>query len=147
MGACRTCWPSPPTTGKPSPKRCSTSFREAHARLVRRVEESSASIPAAPASDLGATRSSALTRSTPTFFCMLCPGGALELPSSCAGATGFHSDPLFRKPVDGGATFTDPIAINQDGQGSDQYYPWIDVTADGVLSVGWNDRRDDPNNF
>jgi len=78
---------------------------------------------------------------------MVYSGGELELPYSCGSSTGFHSDTLFRKSIDGGATFSDPIAINQDGQGSDQYYPWIDVTADGVLFVGWNDRRDDPNNF
>ena len=82
-----------------------------------------------------------------TIVYMVYSGGELELPYSCGGVTGFHSDTLFRKSIDGGATFSDPIAINQDGQGSDQYFPWMDVTADGILVVGWNDRRDDPNNF
>ena len=82
-----------------------------------------------------------------TIVYMVYSGGDLELPYRCAGADGFHSYILFRKSVDGGDTFTDPIPINQDGPGSDQYYPWMDVSADGTIWVGWNDRRDDPNNF
>jgi hypothetical protein len=78
---------------------------------------------------------------------MVYSGGDLELPYECGGATGFHSDILFRRSIDGGATFTNPIPINQDGPGADQYYPWMDVDVDGTIWVGWNDRRDDPNNF
>jgi hypothetical protein len=82
-----------------------------------------------------------------TLVYMVYSGGDLELPYTCAGVSGFHSDILFRKSVDGGNTFSDPIPINQDGPGSDQYYPWMDVLEDGTIYVGWNDRRDDPNNF
>ncbi len=78
---------------------------------------------------------------------MIYSGGELETSYTCAGGTGWHSDILFRKSIDGGQTFSDPIAINQDGTGSDQYYPWVDVDVDGTIWVGWNDRRDDPNNF
>lgn len=78
---------------------------------------------------------------------MVYSGGDLDTPYTCAGATGFHSDTLFRKSVDGGKTFSDPIRINTDAPGSDQYYPWIDVSPNGRIWVGWNDRRNDPQNF
>jgi len=78
---------------------------------------------------------------------MVYSGGELETSYTCAGATGRHGDTLFRKSIDGGATFSDPIAINQDGTGSDQYFPWMDVDTEGNVWIGWNDRRDDPNNF
>src|SRR5262249_38977259 len=32
-------------------------------------------------------------------------------------------------------------------QGKDQYYPWMAVTESGQIWVGWNDRRDDANDF
>lgn len=78
---------------------------------------------------------------------MVDSGGDLELPYTCGSATGFHSDTLFRKSTDGGATFSAPVKINGDGQGFDQYYPWIDVAPNGTIWVGWNDRREDPQNF
>ncbi len=74
-------------------------------------------------------------------------GGDLESAYTCGTATGFHSDILFRKSTDGGATFSAATKINSDGQGKDQYFPWMDVSADGALHVGWNDRREDPNDY
>ena len=32
-------------------------------------------------------------------------------------------------------------------RGKDQYYPWMSVLPNGQIWVGWNDRRDDANNF
>ena len=83
----------------------------------------------------------------PTHVYMVYSGGDLESAYTCAGSTGFHSDTLFRKSTDGGATFTAPQKINTDPQGKDQYYPWMAVTASGQIWVGWNDRREDANNF
>src|SRR6266567_65372 len=83
----------------------------------------------------------------PTHVYMVYSGGDLESAYTCAGSTGFHSDTLFRKSTDGGVTFTAPQKINTDPQGKDQYYPWMAVTASGQIWVGWNDRREDANNF
>jgi hypothetical protein len=83
----------------------------------------------------------------PTHVYMVYSGGDLETAYTCAGSPGFHSDTLFRKSTDGGVTFTAPQKINTDPQGKDQYYPWMSVTANGQIWVGWNDRRDDANDF
>jgi hypothetical protein len=83
----------------------------------------------------------------PTHVYMVYSGGDLESAYTCAGSTGFHSDTLFRKSTDGGVTFTAPQKINTDPQGKDQYYPWMAVTQSGQIWVGWNDRRDDANDF
>ena len=42
---------------------------------------------------------------------------------------------------------TAPAKINTDPQGKDQYYPWMSVLPNGQIWVGWNDRRDDPNDI
>ena len=83
----------------------------------------------------------------PSTVYVLYSGGDLELPYTCGGATGFHSDMLFRKSTDGGVTFSAPTRINDDPQGFDQYYGWIDAAPNGTLWAGWHDRREDPNNF
>lgn len=83
----------------------------------------------------------------PDIVYMVYSGGDLESAYTCAGSTGRHGDTLFRKSTDGGATWSDPLRINTDPLGSDQYYPWIDVSQNGRIWVGWNDRRNDPSNF
>jgi hypothetical protein len=87
----------------------------------------------------------------PTHVYMVYSGGDLEPTGTynCGGGTGNHSDTLFRRSTDSGATWTAPIKINTDPDGAnkDQYYPWMSVTASGQIWVGWNDRRDDPNDF
>src|SRR5262249_24832846 len=83
----------------------------------------------------------------PQMVYMVYSGGELETPYSCAGATGYHSDTLFRSSTDGGLTFSDPIKINTDPPGKDHYLPWMDVAPNGRIWVGWNDRRGDPQNF
>ena len=83
----------------------------------------------------------------PSHVYMVYSGGDLESAYTCAGSTGFHSDTLFRRSTDGGATWTAPAKINTDPQGKDQYYPWMSVLPNGQIWVGWNDRRDDANNF
>jgi hypothetical protein len=78
---------------------------------------------------------------------MIYSGGDLEDPYTCVSLSGYHSDILFRMSTDGGATFSAPSKINTDPSGNDQYYPWMTVTPNGTLWVGWHDRREDPNNF
>src|SRR6266496_3912009 len=87
----------------------------------------------------------------PTHVYMVYSGGDLEPTGtySCGGGTGNHSDTLFRRSTDGGATWTAPTKINSDPDGAnkDQYYPWMSVLPNGQIWVGWNDRRDDANDF
>src|SRR5205814_310704 len=53
------------------------------------------------------------------------------------------------RSTDGGATWSAPVKINSDPDGAnkDQYYPWMSVLPNGQIWVGWNDRRDDANDF
>src|SRR6476619_4300547 len=83
----------------------------------------------------------------PSHVSMVYSGGDLESAYTCGGSTGFHGDTLFRRSTDGGVTWTAPAKINTDPQGKDQYYPWMSVLPNGQIWVGWNDRRDDTNNF
>src|SRR5438552_5868103 len=89
--------------------------------------------------------------SDPTHVYMVYSGGDLEPTGtySCGGGTGNHSDTLFRKSTDSGATWSAPVKINSDPEGAnkDQYYPWMSVLPNGQIWVGWNDRRDDANDF
>src|SRR6266566_1530277 len=89
--------------------------------------------------------------SDPTHVYMVYSGGDLEPTGtySCGGGTGNHSDTLFRKSTDSGATWSAPIKINSDPDGAnkDQYYGWMSVLPNGQIWVGWNDRREDPNDF
>jgi hypothetical protein len=74
-------------------------------------------------------------------------GGNLEQAYSCGSFQGFHSDVLFSKSTNGGSTWSAPLKVNDDPPGHDQYYPWMDVSANGTIWIGWHDRRDDPQNF
>jgi hypothetical protein len=74
-------------------------------------------------------------------------GGNLETAYSCGSFSGVHSDILFSRSTDGGTTWSAPLKVNDDPPGKDQYYPWMDVAENGIIWVGWHDRRDDPNNF
>jgi hypothetical protein len=74
-------------------------------------------------------------------------GGNLETAYTCGSFSGRHSDVLFSKSTDGGATWSAPLKVNDDASGKDQYYPWMDVSPNGKIWVGWHDRRDDPSNF
>src|SRR4030095_16850229 len=89
--------------------------------------------------------------SDPTHVYMVYSGGDREPTGtySCGGGTGNHSDTLFRKSTDSGVTWSAPVKVNSDPDGAnkDQYCPWMSVLPNGQIWVGWNDRRDDANNF
>jgi hypothetical protein len=53
------------------------------------------------------------------------------------------------KSADQGATWSQPIRINQDqvGNGKDQFQQAVEVTPSGQLNAMWFDRRNDPQNF
>jgi len=74
-------------------------------------------------------------------------------------------DVFFFKSTDGGSTWIGPTRVNNDSSatpanrdctsaadpacvrafGNDQWFPWIDVSKDGVLAAGFHDRRLDTN--
>lgn len=74
-------------------------------------------------------------------------GANLETAYTCGSLHGYHSDVLFSRSTDGGATWSAPLKVNDDAAGKDQYYPWMDVAPNGKISIGWHDRRNDPSNF
>ena len=78
---------------------------------------------------------------------MVYSGGELDTAYTCAEVNGKHSDTLFRRSTNHGATWSAATKINNDGTGKDQYFPWIDVSSNGWIWVGWNDRRNDASNF
>ena len=92
-----------------------------------------------------------ISPTNPNHVYMVYSGGDLEPTGTyiCSTGVGNHSDTLFRSSTDGGVTFSAPTKINSDpdGAGKDQYYPWMAVTASGQIWAGWNDRREDPNDF
>lgn len=62
---------------------------------------------------------------------------------------GWETDMYFRRSTDGGNSWSERIRINDDpyGNGCDQFHPWIWVDEEGIITVVWLDRRNDPNNL
>ena len=60
------------------------------------------------------------------------------------GVTGWHADIAFTRSTDGGNTWAAPMRINDDpqGNGRDQFFPWMAVGSDGTIHVSFYDRRD-----
>lgn len=57
------------------------------------------------------------------------------------------ADVLLTQSIDGGATWTSPVRLNNDGTANDQWQPSLAVTPDGTkLGVFWYDRRFDVHN-
>ncbi len=90
--------------------------------------------------------------------------GALQVPHPRLTFGGVETvsygfaDVLATRSTDGGATWTQPVRVNDDreplttpaevaGQGTDQFDPAIAVDRDGVVGVCFYDRRRDPLNF
>jgi hypothetical protein len=49
-------------------------------------------------------------------------------------------------PNGGNPQHSSPVKVNNDGSGSDQFFPWLSVDpTTGWVEVGFYDRRDDPN--
>ncbi len=57
--------------------------------------------------------------------------------------TGRHADIVFSRSTDGGQTWSAPIKVNDtpNGDGTDQFFPWMDVGSDGTIHASWMDRR------
>ena len=58
------------------------------------------------------------------------------------------ADTILSSSHDGGATWSEPVRVNNDtvGNGADQFFPAVAVSAEGWVHVGFYDRRMDPNN-
>jgi hypothetical protein len=58
------------------------------------------------------------------------------------------ADIVLVRSTDGGQTWGAPVRVNDDpvGDGKDQFQPQLAVAPNGVVSVMFFDRRDDPNN-
>jgi hypothetical protein len=54
---------------------------------------------------------------------------------------------LLGTSTDGGNTWNPPIPVAPKNDKSDQFLPWINVSAKGILGITWLDRRNDPNNL
>jgi hypothetical protein len=59
------------------------------------------------------------------------------------------ADIFFVKSTNRGTSWSTPIRINDDAvsNGRDQFHPWISVNEDGVITVVFFDRRNDPGNL
>ncbi len=76
------------------------------------------------------------------------PNGSCSHASPVRGEEPTCADADVRLSVsrDDGATWTPPVKVSDDVTASDQFFPWIAVGPDGLLSLIWQDRRLDPNN-
>jgi len=56
------------------------------------------------------------------------------------------SDIVFIKSTDGGDTWSTPVRVNDDPEGSDayQFHPWMVVNHEGVIIIFFYDQRNDP---
>jgi PKD repeat protein len=56
------------------------------------------------------------------------------------------ADIYFTRSTNGGSTWSVPVRLNDDPLGNDahQFFPWMDVSLNGKLYVGWFDSRNDP---
>lgn len=60
--------------------------------------------------------------------------------------SGSDADVLASVSRDGGATWSEPVVVHDDGpdSGVDQFMPAVSVGPDGTVDLVWYDRRDDP---
>jgi hypothetical protein len=67
---------------------------------------------------------------------------------TCPNGKNTDLDIFLVRSTDGGATWSEPVRVNQDpvGGGKDQWFPFVAVGPDGRVSVVFHDRRDDPFN-
>jgi hypothetical protein len=102
----------------------------------------------ARSTDGGATFTRTLA---PSINYLVRPGLVLAANPTVAGdlamvwIDGRYGDPdiLFARSMDSGATWSDPIRINDDaiGNGITQDQPWIAYSPTGTIGIAWRDRR------
>jgi hypothetical protein len=62
---------------------------------------------------------------------------------------GSDTDIFFKRSTDSGGSWSSAMRINDDaeGNGRDQFHPWITIDETGLISVVFLDRRNDPGNY
>src|SRR5947208_16834257 len=77
----------------------------------------------------------------------------VDFPAGSCEYTGFSRPPCENADVrlslsrDGGESWTEPVKVSDDATATDQFFPWIAVHPDGLLSLAWADKRLDPQNI
>lgn len=73
------------------------------------------------------------------------PNGSCLFPG-VFGSPCFDSDVRLSLSRDGGATWSAPVKVSDETDTTDQFFPWIAVHPDGLLSMMWLDKRGDADN-
>jgi len=72
--------------------------------------------------------------------------GSVYLVWGAKGMNNDRADILFGKSTNGGLSWSQPSRVNNDNTITDQWFPWITVGQDGVISIIFYDSRNDPIN-
>jgi uncharacterized repeat protein (TIGR01451 family) len=78
------------------------------------------------------------------------PDGVLHIAYSAdpdAAGSGDAADVYYVHSADEGAAWSPPLRLNDDDTTRDQFFPTIEASPNGVLTVYWYDRRADPANL
>ncbi len=63
---------------------------------------------------------------------------------------GYNSTDIFlTKSTNGGSTWSSPVRVNDDPEnnGCDQFHPWLSIDEEGIITIIFLDRRNDPANY
>jgi hypothetical protein len=83
---------------------------------------------------------------TPTLTTAAIDRGSGMLYVAWPDAARGHGDILLARSEDGGASWHEPVRLNQDAGDHDQFFPSLSVAPDGRVDALFYDRRDDPAN-
>lgn len=74
------------------------------------------------------------------------PNGNVYIVFTSDPAGADAADVFFTRSLDGGATWSTPLKLNDDSTTNDQFFPFVTVAANGTVLAMWYDRRNDPTN-
>jgi hypothetical protein len=72
------------------------------------------------------------------------PNGYVYIVTTAKGTVANSSNIVFLRSMNGGAAWSAPLTVNDDGSGRDHFFPSITVQKDNVIHVTFADRRNDP---